>query len=370
MGQIFEMRGTFCVVVLCIILSLGLWPFHAPQNSVDWLPNRNGVRFAEHGAAFTFRRLPVAGPPGSREAAVEIWLQPRRIWDSGTFLSIFRSPELVPFMLRQSETAVLVESAADQPEAKKETLLIPDVFQRDRPAFLTVVSSAGETSVYVDGALIVSRKDFPIYTRQLAGRLILADSPGQPDEWLGRLLGLAIYQCALAPQQVLHNYTAWREHGAPEPVEGRVALYTFDRHAGNTIQDEQSHVDLYIPGTYQAVYRILLKPFWDEFEMTRSYWGAALKNIVGFVPLGFCFYAYFLKRSSKKRAVLLTIAAGALVSTTIEVLQAFLPTRDSGTTDIITNTLGAGVGVVAYQLAAPMLIRLPGGAMLARKRAP
>jgi len=82
--------------------------------------------------------------------------------------------------------------------------------------------------------------------------------------------------------------------------------------------------------------------------MSREYWRAVLKNIVGFVPLGFCFYLYLSARQDKW-AILLTIVVGAIVSLMIEILQAFLPTRDSGMTDVITNTLGTGIGVLLYR---------------------
>jgi glycopeptide antibiotics resistance protein len=108
-------------------------------------------------------------------------------------------------------------------------------------------------------------------------------------------------------------------------------------------------VDLYIPEKYEVRSKVVLEPFWIEFSMTRSYWRAVLKNIVGFIPFGIAFGAYFSVARPVPGATLVTIALGLSVSLTIEILQAFLPNRDSGTSDLITNTLGTWIGAASYR---------------------
>jgi VanZ like family len=79
-----------------------------------------------------------------------------------------------------------------------------------------------------------------------------------------------------------------------------------------------------------------------------GYYKNVMINIGGFVPLGFRFCTYFSSMRRLDRAVIATIVFGAVVSFTIEVLQAFLPTRDSGIAEVITNTLGTGMGALLY----------------------
>jgi glycopeptide antibiotics resistance protein len=57
----------------------------------------------------------------------------------------------------------------------------------------------------------------------------------------------------------------------------------------------------------------------------------------------------FSSSEANRKAVVATIILGAIFSLTIEILQWFIPMRDSGTTDIITNTLGTALGAILYR---------------------
>ena len=88
--------------------------------------------------------------------------------------------------------------------------------------------------------------------------------------------------------------------------------------------------------------------------MSWRYWDTFPKTIIGFVPFGICFCASLSARQVR-RAEPVTVVLGMLVSFTIEFLQGYLPMRDSGTTDIITNTLGTYSGVFVWRAASPIL---------------
>ena len=344
-----------CIAVLCTILSLGLWPFHAPNNDVTWLGGRNGLDLGKYATVIASGARKVASSDRNQPSgSIEIWLQPGRVPDGGTLVSFFTSGDHVRFSLHQSETDLRLRAAtpSDQNRTRMANLYAEDVFRQKEPRFITVTAGTSGTAIYIDGVLARRAPRLRLPPNPFTGRMVLGDSPGQPDSWTGQLLGFAIYDRELTPPQLSKHYETWTHVGRPEihSDEGNVALYFFDEHAGNVVRDHaNSGVDLSIPKRYVVVDQIFLEPFWKEFSMSRSYWGAALKNIVGFIPLGFCFCARLVVARRVKRAALTAVLLGALVSLTIEVLQAYLPTRDSGMTDIITNTLGTWVGVLCFR---------------------
>jgi hypothetical protein len=352
--------GIVCFAVVCVTLTLGLWPFHAPKNQVTWLPNRNGVRIGHHGTLSTPAVTDHAAPLHRSAATAEVWLQVGRIWESGTVMA-FYDPQ-VPLLLdlRQSQLDLKLQVQANRERA---AFYVDDVFHinyKSRPVFLAITSDGRNTAVYVNGRLARTVPGFPFSAGTLAGRLILGTSAWQNDDWTGQVFGLALYGRALASPEVSRHYRSWTQQGKPEIAanETCLALYMFDEHSGTVVHNRiGTGPDLDIPPHYEVPDQIFLEPVWKEFELSRSYAGAAVKNIVGLVPFGFCFYAWFLA-FRVKRAALLAVLSGTLVSLTIEVLQGFLPTRDSGTTDLITNTIGAWIGVGTYRLLAPTLMGL------------
>ncbi len=131
--------------------------------------------------------------------------------------------------------------------------------------------------------------------------------------------------------------------------DGVVARYLFNEGEGNVVHNQVGPAtSLLIPERFFILHEQFLERPWDEFKPGWHYWKDVGINIAGFIPLGFFFRAYFSTMGRSKRTIWLTIALGFAISLTIEVSQAFLPTRDSGMTDLITNTFGTALGAIAY----------------------
>jgi glycopeptide antibiotics resistance protein len=107
-------------------------------------------------------------------------------------------------------------------------------------------------------------------------------------------------------------------------------------------------INLEIPKRYTLLKQTQFEPFWREYRPGPALWIDVLVNIGGFIPLGFIFCCYLSSIRRVQRPLLFATVVGFAVSLTIEFFQSYLPTRNSGTTDLFTNTLGSFLGAKLY----------------------
>jgi VanZ family protein len=332
------------------ILAAGLAPFERPRNAVAWLENENGVRFGRDGTIWSTGTFPKSNAQGEPSCSLEIWLQPDNVSASGTVLAFYTPENPLQFLLQQYRGLLIVSRQMRESRNQAQIIGTDGVFATTEPVFVSLTSGPENTAMYVDGKLARSFPKVRIGDG-CAGELVTGTSPVGESSWSGQLKGLALYQQELTPTEVLLHYQTWTTHGQPDfsGDEHAIAVYLFNERTGNTVHNDLAgRIDLYIPNRFSLLHQRLLNPFWNEFKPSASYWDDILVNIVGFIPLGFFFCAYWSSARPIKRPALTTVALGLAVSLTIEILQSYLPTRNSGTTDLITNTFGTFLGVRLY----------------------
>jgi hypothetical protein len=350
--------GVFCAFILCVILVAGLWPFRTPKNSVEWLEGANGLRFGRHGIVASAKSFRAASPSGA--CSLEIWLEPGRMEGSGTILTFDSSPDpKFAFALRQFGDSLAIQRASVDAQG---TLIRPwlktdRVFEKQKRVLLTIAGEQGGTAVYVNGAPAKFSSGFGLASGDLTGQLVLGNSAIR-DSWSGQIIGVAVYDYFLTSPQAEAHVKRWTQGQYPVTDGERtpVALYLFNERTGNVVNERMgSGNNLVIPPRYYVLHPPFLNSPWEAYRsrwegwMSWSYWSDVCLNVVGFIPLGFLFTAYFSLVRPIPRPRATVVVAGVALSLAIEIAQHFLPTRDSSMTDVITNTLGTIVGVVWYR---------------------
>jgi VanZ family protein len=343
------LRAVCALVLLCILVA-GLWPFHAPRNEVRWLSANGGIVFGKYGSVVSAGSFKPDPQRSDSSWSLEIWLEPKQVHASGTILAFYQ-PErhVAPFALRQSLGDLELLRAGQKKLGQSGKTYVDDMFSHQKPVLVAITSGSYGTTVFADGEPARKFENLKVSSRDLTGRLIIGNSPVTTDEWSGQLKGLAIYDRQLTADEVSQHLASWTNSAQPEVTKSGdvVACYLFNEGAGRIVHNQvNSATDLLIPERFFALHAQFLERPWDEYRPDWNYWKDVGINVAGFLPLGFFFCAYFSQLSKIQHPAALTIALGFAVSLTIEVLQAFLPTRDSGMTDLITNTLGTALGAM------------------------
>ena len=355
--------GLICLAAVGGLLWLGLWPFRRPRNDATWLDKQNGLRLSGYGTVFSADSFQMAVSEETAESSLEIWVEPALTIDTSTLLAFSTPKYPLQFAMQQHLSTLVLKQRIPGDTRHRAAVGVAGVLHEGKSVFVTITSGPGKTSIYIDGRLAGTFPDFRLGT-DFTGRLVIGTSPVRTDGWLGKVKGLAIYDRELSPDRVRKHFESWTTRGTPEldSSENLKALYLFDDRMGGVLHNTaQKGPDLYIPKRFSLLQQPFLKPFWEEYTADWDYLRDTMMNVVGFVPLGFLLFAYWTLERPTKSATIATIAGGLAVSLTIEVVQWYLPTRNSGTTDLFTNTLGTFLGAEIHRVPAVerLLAKLP-----------
>jgi VanZ family protein len=81
-------------------------------------------------------------------------------------------------------------------------------------------------------------------------------------------------------------------------------------------------------------------------------------NIALYIPLGACAYLTLKRPSRKLRSLVMPVLLGIALSTTLELIQVYEASRKSSIYDVMANTIGSVIGVVAGSMFAATSKRL------------
>ena len=349
--------GAICLTVLCGLLVAGLWPFDPfPRNDVSWLREGSGLRFGPHGTIFSTHRFELPRSDQKSFCTLEILLEPARgyVKKSVTILAFHSPDNPLQFGLMQDrdELVVIGDYRDERNQLRTGELRIALLGGQREQALFSISSGPKGTTAYRNGVFVDSSSGFGLSCKNFSGQLVIGNSPMAYEPWQGKVLGLAIYNHELSPEVILQHYETWSQNSRLANVQNNylLALYTFDERSGRIIHNSNgSEPNLYIPETFEIPRKRILAPPWKEFSPDLSYLWDILINVGGFIPFGFFFYAYLTWDRKWNRAAVVTILLGGMISVSIEILQGFIPSRMSGVTDIITNTLGTSIGVTFWR---------------------
>ena len=354
------LRGTKRLEILCglailAVLIATLWPFDVfLPNRVSWLPEANGIRFGRAGVVVSEAPLSASGTGSADSCSLEVLLRPAGVDSVHTILSFYIPNAPGGFRVRQYMDGLLVSYEFVDAEKRIRTTHfdVDHFFKPGELVLLTITSGPQGTVVYKDGRRAQTFSWFTISPVSLSGRMVMGTSGGRFEPWQGEVRGLSIYSRELTPAEALQDYADWTNRGGAGTADlhGAIARYAFTERTGREIHNSvTSGPNLEIPTMFRVPFKPFLSSPVKDFEANWDYLLHFVENIAGFLPLGLLGCVYFAGTRSRGRAILYTIIAAAFLSLTIEVLQAYIPQRESDITDIISNTLGASFGAVLAQ---------------------
>jgi VanZ family protein len=231
------------------------------------------------------------------------------------------------------------------------------VLKKGEKERIGIVFDGEKLLLYQNGEIKNEKKTGPLSFSNWDGSylLVIGSEANGKFPWEGNIYSIKIFDRALLPEEIERLAlpgSAQRDGDIP------LVDYSFDA-SGSVIKDggQGEPANLVIPKRFKPYERAFLERPSSLKEIWRNI-GDILINLFGFIPFGFLLSESLNRRHwSMKSAMFLSVMLGFIISLTIEILQAYLPTRDSSMSDLIANTVGSGIGSIAYACLPQVIIQ-------------
>lgn len=330
---------------------------------------KNHVKWSDAGVGLTFKRFAIAHTKDFFSSVarlsgscltIECAVEPEFSKRSGfRFLLLFHDGrdehQLVVGQWRSSIFIMNGDDYSYQRKIPRISVQLDD--KAHRAQLMTIVSSASGTAVYLDGhlkkrksGLVLKLPDKVEQTRLVVGNNLRGNLP-----WNGKISGLALYDRAIEEEKILKHYQTWYRGNSFNSFkpDAPQLLYAFDEGKGNIVHNRIGPgLDLMVPEKMQALRKSVLS--WPQINKTtmQNVIRDVVVNLLGFIPLGLVLTATLNRLEGVGgrtiwAAVLLYSFCFSLI---IEIVQIWMPSRDSSILDLILNTFGGWLGVVLYNI--------------------
>lgn len=332
------------LAVYLLLLGIAcLWPYNFFQE--NRVSVRDGaIRFSNPGTAFT--GSPVSLPQGGGAFSLLLRYTCRRPTENAWITHWGESMGRYTILVGQFSNQILVDLSTG-PDLRRSRVFVQGQVRPDTAVWLGVVYDGALLEVYCDG----SRKGAAVVHAVAEGHttaaypLVLGSHANGKFPWNGEMDAFALFGRALTPEELSRPEALLRE-GDP------LLRFDFAAAAGGIVPDGGSAATptaLIIPARFRpAALSPLVPPqnYWQRGPLYRD----ILANVVLFLPFGVLLAALLHGRYRPWTITVMVLLISCAVSAAIELLQAILPTRWSSLTDLLTNTVGGGLGALAFVL--------------------
>jgi VanZ family protein len=363
------LMGTFAMLGLIFFFGLRFEGF-AFTNNVTWSASGNGLRFGPSGMAYAEVTLPSCREGAECPFTIEMALRPD-MREDGRFkiiLLLHGGDDAGQLLIGQWRTSLVVMNGDDYDGRQGMPRTgIRNAFSEPRQILVAVTSGPQGTALFLDGKKVRHHRSLQL-AHPAAGRparLIVGNSGYARHSWAGEVMGVALYDRALDAKRIKAHAKIWTQEGAFTPFlkDDPTALYAFTERGGTETRElAGKNPPLAIPPVLKPLQReILAAPHSPRAD--RTYIEDVLVNLAGFVPLGFLVGAVVTNNGNRSRrwGFVVTVLICFTVSLSIEIAQAWIPSRSSELTDLVLNVAGGGLGYWFVEPVERHLLRPVGG---------